>query len=87
MVQAVPANFFHGGVDLTKHVEQAHLIRGIGLADLAHGKTHVDEHPIARDGRSILQEAQVNSAAHADNIHERLRGIQRINLNDFPRYR
>ena len=64
----------------------SHLIGGVGFADLAHGEADVDQHPIARDGRLILQQAQIHFAAHTDDVNDRLMRVLRINLDDFSGY-
>jgi hypothetical protein len=69
--QAVPLNFLHSSVDLSQHSKCGHLVGGILLADLAHGETHMDEHPVAWRRLVVLQEPEINLASHSDYIYQR----------------
>jgi hypothetical protein len=48
------------------------LVGGVGFTDLAHGETHVDQYPIARDRRRILQKAQIYRAPHTYDVNDSL---------------
>jgi hypothetical protein len=71
-LQSIAAYFFHCGLSLTKHPESSHLVGGVGFTDLAHGETHVDQYPIARDRRRILQKAQIYRAPHTYDVNDSL---------------
>jgi hypothetical protein len=72
VLQTIAAYFVHCGLSLTKHPESSHLVGGVGFADLAHGETHVDQYPIARNRRRILQKVQIYRAPHTYDINDRL---------------
>ena len=72
VLQTIAAYFFHCGLSLTKHPESSHLVGGVGLADLNHGETHVDQYPIARNRRRILQKAQIYRAPHTYDVNDSL---------------
>jgi hypothetical protein len=83
--ETVAADFLHGGIGFAKHGESLHLIGGIGFADLAHGKTNVDEDPVTGDGRVVLKEAEIDLATNTDDINGGEMGLDRIEFDDFSR--
>jgi hypothetical protein len=66
--EAISASFFDGGFTFAEDGKGAHLVRGIGFADFAHGKPDVNEHPVAGPDGFILEETEVDFAAHTDNF-------------------
>jgi len=86
VLQAVAFDFLHGAVDFAKHTKSVHLVGGILLADLAHGEADVNEHPVAGDGHVIVQEAEIDPAAHADNFDESGILVLGGNLDDLSWY-
>jgi len=86
VLQAVTFDFLHRAVDFAEHAKSVHLVGGVLLANLAHGEADVDQHPVARDGLVILQEAEINPASHTDYLDES--GILVIggNLDDLSWY-
>ncbi len=44
---------------------------GILFADLAHGETDMDQHPVAGHRLVILQQAEIDFAPDADDVHQR----------------
>jgi hypothetical protein len=86
ILQAISLDFLHGSLDLSEHPERVYLVGGILLANLAHGKAHVNEHPVTRRWLVVLQQAQINPAPHADYIHERGIPIIGRDLDDLPWY-
>src|ERR1700683_224843 len=86
VLQAVAFDFLHGAVDFAEHAKSVHLVGGILLANLAHGEADMDEDPVAGNGFVILQEAEINPAAHADYFDQS--GILVIggNLDDLSWY-
>ena len=58
-------------MSLAQHMQHFHLIAGFGFANFAHGKTHVNQHPVASLAVVLLQQAQVHSTPYADHINQR----------------
>src|SRR5271163_4826329 len=85
VLQSISLNFLHGSVDLAQHPERAHLVGGILLADLAHGKADVNEHPVAGYGLVIMQQSQIDPAPDSNYIHERGVLVVGSDLDDPPR--
>jgi hypothetical protein len=85
VVQAIAADFLHGGIGFAKHGEGLHLIGGIDFAYFAHGKTNVDENPVTGDGRVVLKKAEVDFATNTDDINGGEMGMDGIEFDDFSR--
>jgi hypothetical protein len=87
VLQAVAFDFLHCAVDLAEHAKRVHLVGGILLADFAHGEADVNQNPVAGYWLVILQEAEINPAAHADNFDESGILVVGGNLDDLSWYR
>ena len=60
--------------------------RASQLADLAHGKADMDQHPVARHGPVVLQQAKINPATDADYIDQRRLRIVARDFDDLSWY-
>ena len=74
VVGAVAAHLLHGGFGFTEGGEHSQLLVGVLLPDLAHGETHVDQHPVAGADAFGLDQADIHPAAHADHVNQRAVG-------------
>jgi hypothetical protein len=86
ILQTIPLDFLHCSIDLSQHPKSVHLVGGILLADLAHGKADMNEHPVTQRWLVVLQQSQIDLAPHADYIHERGILVVGRDLDDLPWY-
>src|SRR5450432_557558 len=84
--QAVATNFLHRAVDFSQHAKRAHLVGGVLFADFAHGEADMNQHPVAGHGPVVLQQAEIDSPAHAYHVHESGILVVRRDLDHFPWY-
>jgi hypothetical protein len=84
--QSVTLNFLHGGFRFSEHPQRAHLVDGIFFADLAHGKTNMDEDPVSLHRQVVLQKPQINLAPDAHNVDEGGGRLVSKKLNDLSGY-
>jgi hypothetical protein len=86
ILQTVALDLLDGRLSFAQGSKRTHLIEGIFLADLAQGKTDMDEYPVSLDRQVILQEAQINLAPDSHDIDESGVWLLGKKLNDLSRY-
>jgi hypothetical protein len=86
VLQAVALDLLHGSIDFAQRAQRVHLVESIALADLAHGKADMDQHPVAGHGPVVLQQAKVNLAPHTDDINQRQFRIVAGDFDDLSWY-
>jgi hypothetical protein len=63
-------------------MEQMHLLRCILFADFGHGKTDVDQYPIAGDGHIVLQKAHIHFPAYTRHLYGSQVRLAKNHFND-----
>src|SRR5579859_193100 len=81
--ETVSLHLLHSLLGFTQHGKGAHLVHSVLFADLGHGETYMNQHPVAQFGHVILQQAKINLAAHADYFHCSEKWSAGNQLDDF----
>jgi hypothetical protein len=79
-------HFFQGGLLLAQVAEHAELVECVNFADFAHREADVNQDPIACDGRIVGEEAEVDAAAHAENVDNGCVAVFVEQFNDLAWY-
>jgi len=89
---ALGGGLAHGlnlGLRLAQLVQQRQGGRGLGLVDAAHGEADMDQHPFTDIGvgRAAVggDEADVDRASHAADVHDRHFAVGAVDLDDAAR--
>jgi len=86
IIKTITVYFFQCRIAFSEHAKSIHLVEGVLFADLAHGKTDVDQHPVSQDGPVILQQSKIYSSSDSHHINEGSLLILGRDLDDLSRY-